>query len=90
MKAFWCSGKVGMTGTSYDGTLCIAAATTGVQGLEAIIPVAPVTSFYHYYRSNGLVRSPGGYVGEDVDVLYDFINSGEKSKRKYLNKVIRE
>ncbi len=90
VKAFWCSGKVGMTGTSYDGTLCIAAATTGVQGLEAIIPVAPVTSFYHYYRSNGLVRSPGGYLGEDVDVLYDFINSGEKSKRKYLNRVIRD
>lgn len=90
VKANWCSGKVGMTGTSYDGTLCIAAATTGVQGLEAIIPVAPVTSFYHYYRSNGLVRSPGGYLGEDVDVLYDFINTGDKSKRERNNTVVRD
>jgi X-Pro dipeptidyl-peptidase len=88
--AFWCSGKVGMTGTSYDGTLCIAAATTGVEGLEAIIPVAPVTSFYHYYRSNGLVRAPEGYQGEDVDVLYDLIHTGDKSKRKNNNRWIRD
>jgi len=90
VKAFWSSGKVGMTGTSYDGTLCIAAATTGVEGLEAIIPVAPVTSWYHYYRSNGLVRSPGGYLGEDVDVLYDLINTGDKSKRKNNNRLVRD
>lgn len=90
VKAFWCNGKVGMTGTSYDGTLCIAAATTGVQGLEAIIPVAPVTSFYNYYRSNGLVRSPDGYLGEDMDVLYDFINSGDKSKRARNDREVRD
>lgn len=76
VKAYWTTGKVGMTGTSYNGTLPLAAATTGVEGLEAIIPVAPNTSYYHYYRSNGLVRSPGGYLGEDIDVLYDFIHSG--------------
>ena len=80
ITAYWCSGKIGMTGTSYDGTLCIAAATTGVKGLEAILPIAPVTSFYNYYRSNGLVRSPEGYVGEDMDVLYDLINTGNKKK----------
>ncbi len=65
-----------MTGTSYNGTIPLAAATTGVDGLEAIIPTAPNTSYYHYYRSNGLVRSPGGYLGEDIDALYDFIHSG--------------
>ncbi len=88
--AYWSTGKVGMTGTSYNGTLPLAAATTGVQGLEAIIPIAPNTSYYHYYRSNGLVRSPGGYLGEDIDVLYDFIHSGDESKRAYSNKVIRD
>ena len=67
-----------MTGTSYNGSLCLAAAVTGVEGLEAIIPVAPVSSWYKYYRSNGLVRSPGGYLGEDMDVLYDFVHSGDK------------
>lgn len=73
----WSTGKVGMIGTSYEGTLPLAAATTGVEGLEVVVPVSPNTSYYHYYRSNGLVRSPGGYLGEDVDVLYDFVASGD-------------
>lgn len=90
VEAFWSTGKVGMTGASYDGTLSIAAATTGVAGLEAIIPIAPNTSYYHYYRSNGLIRSPGGYLGEDIDVLYDYMHSGDVSKRAYSNKIIRD
>lgn len=90
VMAFWSTGKVGMTGTSYNGTLPLAAATTGVKGLEAIIPIAPNTSYYHYYRSNGLVRSPGGYPGEDIDVLYDYIHSGDESKRAYSNKTVRD
>ena len=90
VHAFWSTGNVGMTGTSYNGTLPLAAATTGVDALKAIIPVAPNTSYYHYYRSNGLVRSPGGYLGEDIDVLYEFIHSGDESKRSYGNKTIRD
>ena len=90
VKATWCSGKVGMTGTSYNGTLPLAAATTGVAGLEAIIPIAPNTSYYHYYRSHGLVRHPGGYMGEDIDVLYDFINSGAPARRAWCNEKVRD
>ena len=90
VHAYWSTGKVGMTGTSYNGTIPLAAATTGVNALKAIIPVAPNTSYYHYYRSNGLVRSPGGYLGEDIDVLYEFVHSGEESKRAYGNKTIRD
>ena len=90
VTAPWCTGKVGMTGTSYNGTLPLAAATTGVDGLEAIIPIAPNTSYYHYYRSNGLVRHPGGYMGEDIDVLYEFINSGNPAHRDYCNKKVRD
>jgi X-Pro dipeptidyl-peptidase len=90
VKAYWSTGKVGMTGTSYNGTIPLAAATTGVNGLEVIIPVAPNTSYYHYYRSNGLVRSPGGYLGEDIDVLYDYIHSGDESKRANNNKKVRD
>ena len=88
--AYWCNGKVGMTGTSYEGTLPIAAATTGVEGLAAIIPDAANTSYYHYYRSHGLVRHPGGYMGEDIDVLYNFIHSGEEETRFSCNKSIRD
>lgn len=90
VMASWSTGKVGMTGTSYNGTLPVAAATTGVEGLKAIIPVAPNTSYYHYYRSNGLIRNPGGYLGEDVDVLYDYIHSGAEDKRAYADKTIRD
>ncbi len=79
-----------MTGTSYNGTIPVAAATTGVAGLEAIIPVAPNTSYYHYYRTNGLVRHPGGWLGEDIDFLYDFINSGNPAKRANCNALYRD
>ena len=89
VKAYWSTGKVGMTGTSYNGTIPFAAATTGVEGLEAIIPVSPNNSYYHYYRSNGLIRSPGGYLGEDVDVLYDFIHSNPDNCA-YCDSVIRD
>ena len=90
VEAYWSTGKVGMTGTSYNGTLPLAAATTGVEGLEAIIPVAPNTSYYHYYRSNGLVRHPGGWLGEDIDFLYDFIHSRDSDKRDYCNQTVRD
>ena len=90
VQAYWTTGKVGMTGTSYNGTLPLAAATTGVEGLEAIIPIAPNTSYYHYYRSNGLVRAPGGYPGEDIDVLFDFIFSSFPDVRNYCIAEVRD
>ena len=90
VKATWATGKVGMTGTSFNGTLPIAVATTGVKGLEAIIPVSPNNSYYRYYRANGLVRSPGGYLGEDVDVLYDYVQSGTPTTRATCNQKVRD
>lgn len=90
VKAPWATGKVGMTGTSYNGTIPLAAATTGVEGLEAIIPIAPNTSYYHYYRSNGLIRHPGQWLGEDIDFLYDFIFSGAPELRDYCNATVRD
>jgi X-Pro dipeptidyl-peptidase len=67
--ASWSNGHVGMTGVSYDGTLPNMVAATGVDGLKAIIPVAAISNWYDYYRANGLVVGPGGYIGEDADVL---------------------
>jgi len=85
----WSTGKVGMIGTSYEGTLPLAAAMTGVAGLEVVIPVSANTSYYHYYRSNGLVRSPGGYLGEDMDVLYDFVASGAPATRAVCDRIVK-
>ncbi len=90
VKATWSTGKVGMIGTSYNGTLPLAAATTGVEGLAVVIPVSPNTSYYHYYRTNGLVRHPGGWLGEDIDFLYDFIHSGDTATRAYCNSTYRD
>jgi len=36
------------------------------------------------------VRSPGGYLGEDVDALYDFINSGNPAGRDNSNRLYRD
>ena len=62
-----------MIGTSYNGTLPIGVATTGVEGLEAIVPISAISSWYDYYRANGMVRAPGGFQGEDPDVLAEYI-----------------
>ncbi|HFR3549975.1 TPA: Xaa-Pro dipeptidyl-peptidase [Streptococcus suis] len=69
VKADWANGKVATTGLSYLGTMSNALATTGVNGLEVIIAEAGISSWYDYYRENGLVTSPGGYPGEDLDSL---------------------
>lgn len=72
VNATWTTGKVGMIGTSYNGTLPIGVATTGVEGLEAIVPISAINSWYDYYRANGAVRAPGGFQGEDADVLAEY------------------
>lgn len=72
-RADWANGFVGMTGVSYNGTLPIMVASTGVEGLKAIIPIAAISNWYDYYRSNGLVVNPGGYIGEDADILGYYI-----------------
>jgi X-Pro dipeptidyl-peptidase len=68
-RADWSTGKVGMIGVSYNGTLPNAVAATGVRGLETIVPIAAISSWYDYYRANGGVLAPGTFQGEDLDVL---------------------
>jgi X-Pro dipeptidyl-peptidase len=82
VSADWTTGDVGMTGTSYNGTLPNQVATTGVEGLRTIVPVSAISSWYDYYRANGLVRAPhsnqsgvgeNAFQGEDLDILAFFI-----------------
>ena len=75
VKADWPNGKVATTGISYLGTMSNGLATTGVDGLEVIIAEAGISSWYNYYRENGLVTSPGGYPGEDFDSLAELTYS---------------
>jgi len=69
IKAWWSNKKIAMTGRSYLGTLATAAASTGVYGLKTVISEAAISSWYDYYRDGGLVIAPGGFPGEDADVL---------------------
>ena len=54
ITADWSNGKVGMTGRSYAGTTQFGLATTGVEGLETIVPVAGIASWYEYTNSQGI------------------------------------
>ena len=54
VTADWYSGKVGMIGKSYDGTLANGTASTGVAGLTTIVPISAISSWYEYSRSNGI------------------------------------
>ncbi|WP_334329053.1 Xaa-Pro dipeptidyl-peptidase [Companilactobacillus sp. HBUAS59699] len=69
IKAWWSNKSIAMTGRSYLGTLSTAAATSGVEGLKTVISEAAISSWYDYYRDGGLVIAPGGFPGEDADVL---------------------
>ncbi|EHE92314.1 Xaa-Pro dipeptidyl-peptidase, partial [Streptococcus thermophilus CNCM I-1630] len=57
---------------------------TGVDGLEIVIAEAGISSWYDYYRENGLLVSPGGYPGEDLDTLTEFTYSRALLAGEYL------
>ena len=84
VKADWSNGKVATTGISYLGTMSNGLATTGVDGLEVIIAEAGISSWYNYYRENGLVTSPGGYSGEDFDSLAELTYSRNLQAGDYI------
>lgn len=73
VTAYWTTGATAMIGTSYDGTLPLAAAATGVEGLKAIVPVAAVSSYYDHRRSYGTVINSNPTIGTDADTLFDNI-----------------
>lgn len=68
VTANWSTRDVAMAGKSYDGTLPLATAATGVDGLKTVVSISGVGSWYDYYRGNGGVIAPGGYEGEDADL----------------------
>lgn len=84
IKAWWTNGNVAMTGKSYLGTLATATATSGVDGLKTIISEAAISNWYDYYREGGLVVAPGGFPGEDTDVLAEECFSRQKRAGDYL------
>lgn len=55
--ATWSNGRTGMIGKSYDGTIANGVAATGVEGLETIVPIGAISSWYDYTRSQDLLYS---------------------------------
>jgi X-Pro dipeptidyl-peptidase len=99
LSPYWTTGKVGMMGTSYNGTIPEGVATTGVQGLEAIVPISAISDWYDYYRANGQVRAPhsasGGtgnnsFLGEDLDVLVDDVYSRQDENAAGARTICRQ
>lgn len=66
----WTDGKTGMIGVSWDGTIANAVASTGVKGLETIVPVAAISSWYDYTRGNGIPFYEG-----HVGFLNDYVSN---------------
>ncbi|WP_114905517.1 CocE/NonD family hydrolase [Ornithinimicrobium murale] len=57
VNATWSNGRTGMIGKSYDGTLANGVAATGVEGLETIVPIAAISSWYDYNRYQDVPKS---------------------------------
>ena len=57
--ASWTTGKVGMIGKSWDGSIANGVAATGVPGLATIVPISAISSWYDYMRFNGTLRASG-------------------------------
>ncbi|MDY0393717.1 CocE/NonD family hydrolase [Virgibacillus halophilus] len=80
--ADWTNGKVGMIGKSYDGTLANGVAATGVEGLETIVPISAISSWYDYYRYSGIPYYRGGPAG--------LANTVVSSKSRNICKPVRD
>ncbi|MCA2211915.1 CocE/NonD family hydrolase [Jidongwangia harbinensis] len=59
--ADWDNGRSAMVGKSYDGSLALATAVTGVPGLTTVVPISPPSEYYDYVRSNGVVTRGNDY-----------------------------
>jgi X-Pro dipeptidyl-peptidase len=70
--ATWSTGSTGMIGVSYAGTLPIAVAETGVEGLETIVPIASISSWYDYARAQGIAY--GGFGSRYPQSLAQYVS----------------
>jgi X-Pro dipeptidyl-peptidase len=69
VTAAWSTGRVGMIGKSWDGSVANGVAATGVEGLATIVPISAISSWYDYMRYNGVLRS-ADYPG----YLHSYVN----------------
>lgn len=94
IKADWSNHSVGMTGRSYAGTTQFGLATTGVDGLKTIVPVAGIASWYEYTNSQGIyMRNDSAYSNSLAWMCNGrYLDSEDYAKiqedyQKYLSKI---
>ncbi|MFI2426077.1 Xaa-Pro dipeptidyl-peptidase [Streptomyces sp. NPDC018955] len=75
-RADWTDGRTGMIGKSWDGTIANGVAATGVEGLETIVPIAAISSWYDYYFTQGAPLYDSG-----PDWLSQYVESPEARDR---------
>jgi X-Pro dipeptidyl-peptidase len=79
--ADWSTGKAGMIGVSWNGTIANAVASTGVQGLETIVPIAAISSWYDYTRGFGVP-----FYGKYVGFLQNYVSNDASPRCEEMNK----
>jgi len=54
VSASWSTGAAAMIGKSWDGSITQGVAATGVAGLRTIVPISAISSWYDWFRSDGV------------------------------------
>lgn len=86
--ADWSNKKVAMTGRSYAGTMPFAVATTGVEALKTIVPVAGIASWYDQQNQQGAQRYWPKEVSNSLLAYYcSSIYSDPHATKEHLEKV---
>jgi X-Pro dipeptidyl-peptidase len=80
----WTNGQSGMIGVSWDGTIANAVASTGVEGLKTIVPVAAISSWYDYTRSHGIP-----YYTEHVKFLHEYVSNFDSTTCRNLTPTLQ-
>ncbi|MER6977303.1 CocE/NonD family hydrolase [Streptomyces carpinensis] len=71
VTADWHNGRTGMIGKSYDGSLALATAVTGVEGLSTVVDISGPSDYYKYTRENGVVTRSNHYVASLANTVTD-------------------
>jgi X-Pro dipeptidyl-peptidase len=77
VTAGWSTGAAAMIGKSWDGSVTQGVAATGVDGLRTIVPISAISSWYDWFRSDGVSFS--GF-GTPTSLAAGFENANARSR----------
>jgi X-Pro dipeptidyl-peptidase len=77
VAASWTTGAAAMIGKSWDGSITQGVAATGVDGLRTIVPISAISSWYDWFRSDGVALN--GF-GTPTSLASGFENANARSR----------